>query len=192
MPHKKWEQFYQDNQRFHLEPHEMLSKVITHLREIEAHKVLDLGCGSGRHLIALAEEGFAVEGIDFSPSAVDLAQNWLQEKGFDYRVSIADLHEEIKSLEKDSFGGILAIDSIHYGSLEEFKSSLREINRLLITGGLLFLVVPTENSIIDRQNIEQIIFTEGQIRDLLADHFDILELRVDSNNDIAILATEKS
>ena len=192
MPHKKWEQFYQDNQRFHLEPHEMLSKVITHLRELDTHKVLDLGCGSGRHLIALAEEGFAVEGIDFSPAAVDLAQNWLQEKGFDYRVSIADLHEEIKSLEKDSFGGILAIDSIHYGSFQDFQNSLREINRLLVTGGLLFLVVPTKNSIITRQSTEQLFFSEEKIRNILADHFKIIELKIDTNNDIAVIATEKS
>lgn len=192
MPHTKWENFYKDNNRFHLEPHEMFKKVVTHLRQVGSHKVLDLGCGNGRHLVALAEEGFAVEGVDFSPSAVDLAQNWLQEKWFEYRVSIADLHDEIKSLEKDSFGGIFAVDSIHYGSDLDFTNSLREINRLLVTGGLLFLVVPTMDSKIDRRNIEQLTFTEEQIRNLLADHFNIIDLKIDSNNDIAIIATEKS
>ena len=36
--------------------------------------VLDVGCGPGRHVLALAERGVAALGIDITPAAVDLAR----------------------------------------------------------------------------------------------------------------------
>src|SRR5204862_1406643 len=36
-------------------------------------RVLDVGCGPGRHALALAERGVAVHGIDISQTFVDLA-----------------------------------------------------------------------------------------------------------------------
>ncbi|MEL7156590.1 MAG: class I SAM-dependent methyltransferase, partial [Actinomycetota bacterium] len=37
-------------------------------------RVLDVGCGPGRHALALAEAGMAVTGIDISPRFIDLAR----------------------------------------------------------------------------------------------------------------------
>lgn len=37
-------------------------------------RVLDVGCGPGRHLLWLQEKGFAVTGIDVSPLAVEVAR----------------------------------------------------------------------------------------------------------------------
>ena len=36
--------------------------------------VLDIGCGPGRHVLALAERGMVALGIDITPAAVDLAR----------------------------------------------------------------------------------------------------------------------
>lgn len=36
--------------------------------------VLDVGCGPGRHVLALAERGMVVLGIDITPAALDLAR----------------------------------------------------------------------------------------------------------------------
>jgi SAM-dependent methyltransferase len=36
--------------------------------------VLDVGCGPGRHVVALAERGMLALGIDITPAAVDLAR----------------------------------------------------------------------------------------------------------------------
>lgn len=42
-----------------------------------AQRVLDVGCGGGRHVIALAERGHAVTGVDLSPRILRLArQAW--------------------------------------------------------------------------------------------------------------------
>ncbi len=37
-------------------------------------RVLDVGCGPGRHALALAERGIAVHGVDLSPDFVELAR----------------------------------------------------------------------------------------------------------------------
>ena len=36
-------------------------------------RVLDVGCGPGRHAYALAEKGIAVHGVDISRTFIDLA-----------------------------------------------------------------------------------------------------------------------
>ena len=42
--------------------------------EIEpGHRIVDVGCGPGRHAVALAERGFTVHGIDISERFVELA-----------------------------------------------------------------------------------------------------------------------
>ena len=40
-----------------------------------AGPVLDVGCGPGRHVLALAERGIVALGIDITPAALDLARS---------------------------------------------------------------------------------------------------------------------
>ena len=49
------------------------------LLECEPNKnILDIGCGSGRISIALAEKGANITGIDYSPVMIDLANKYLK------------------------------------------------------------------------------------------------------------------
>ena len=51
------------------------------------HRILDVGCGPGRHAIALGERGFAVHGIDISERFVDLARAGAEAAGVSDRVT---------------------------------------------------------------------------------------------------------
>jgi ubiquinone/menaquinone biosynthesis C-methylase UbiE len=55
-------------------------------------KVLDLGCGGGRHSWFLAREGFDVCGIDFSKTGIERTQKLLERENLrgDFRVSPVD------------------------------------------------------------------------------------------------------
>ncbi|MDE2589481.1 MAG: class I SAM-dependent methyltransferase, partial [Patescibacteria group bacterium] len=39
-------------------------------------RVLDAGCGNGRHVIFFSEQGFDVYGIDISNDAIKIAKEW--------------------------------------------------------------------------------------------------------------------
>ncbi len=52
---------------------------------------LDLGCGEGGDAIWLAENGWAVTGVDLSPTAVRRAQTAAAASGIDARFEVADL-----------------------------------------------------------------------------------------------------
>lgn len=47
----------------------------THLKENNDIKILDIGCGTGRHSIEFAQKGFCVKGIDFSEKHIEKAKD---------------------------------------------------------------------------------------------------------------------
>lgn len=62
----------------------MVDWVLDHIEDHTATKALDLGCGNGHLLLALADEGFTdLTGIDYSSSAITLAQSVAKERGRD-------------------------------------------------------------------------------------------------------------
>lgn len=56
-------------------------------------RVLDVGCGPGRHALALAERGFRVHGVDLSPNFVALAEAAATAEGLDARFEVLDVRE---------------------------------------------------------------------------------------------------
>jgi SAM-dependent methyltransferase len=190
MSNQSWERYFILNDRFHLQTHPLFKRVVNIFKAHNVTTVLDLGCGSGRHLIPLAQEGFEVNGIDFSPSAIDLAQKWLQEKNLPGRASIADIHEEIKTFKDGSFDAVIAIDSLSYQTSAEFINSIKEINRLLATGGLFFLTVPSKISKQEQEEPEAFKFNEQALKHVLKDTFKILEWSIDENKYFAVISQE--
>ena len=76
------------------------------LRETEAiervrGRVLDVGCGAGRHALSLQERGFEVTGIDASPGAVEVCE----ERGLDDARVLPV--ERVASLGADAFDAVL-------------------------------------------------------------------------------------
>lgn len=55
-------------------------------------RILDLGCGTGRHAVALAERGFTVTGVDLSRGMLDQAAGKAQKAG----VGIDLVHEDAR------------------------------------------------------------------------------------------------
>ncbi|MDO9545825.1 MAG: class I SAM-dependent methyltransferase [Pelolinea sp.] len=71
---KQWyEELYEDYQAFDNEPHtqstisevDFIEQVIDH---DQSRRILDVGCGSGRHSLELSRRGYAVVGVDLSES----------------------------------------------------------------------------------------------------------------------------
>lgn len=56
----------------------------------EGARILDLGCGTGRHAIELAARGFAVTGVDFSPRMLEVARRNAADRGVRVEWVLAD------------------------------------------------------------------------------------------------------
>jgi cyclopropane fatty-acyl-phospholipid synthase-like methyltransferase len=59
--------------------------------ELQPGRAIDLGCGEGDNAIFLAQHGFQVTGIDFSPAAIAKANAKAQHAGADVEFFVDDL-----------------------------------------------------------------------------------------------------
>lgn len=168
---KVWDKFFQDRGRFYLLPHKQFNKVIERFKVYRLNKLLDLGCGSGRHSIELAKNGFSVTGVDFSQSAIDLAKKWARSEKLKINFLRANFHKKLK-FQDNSFDGAIAIDSIHYDSSESMTFTLKELRRIIRPKGLLFLTLPTQ---IGNPLVTHLIFEKDEIKSILEPSFKVLD-----------------
>lgn len=75
---KLWEQLYQNSFSRSKYPNEpLVSFMVRNYKGGE--RILDLGCGSGRHMYYLAQNGFKAYGCDISQEAIKHAKSLLKE-----------------------------------------------------------------------------------------------------------------
>lgn len=190
--HKKWNKFYRQYGRFYLLPHEELEKAIGIFEKEDILNILDVGCGSGRHLIELAEKNFKVTGVDYSPAAAHEAEQWLHEKGLPGKVYIGDYKHDLKSFEDDEYDAVVSINSLQYlDSVKELEDIFVEINRVIKEGGKLFLVLPSNHSVIMQPTVPQIFVNENDLRSMLSAYFEIHELYEGNEKEWIVFATNK-
>jgi SAM-dependent methyltransferase len=104
--------------------------------------VLDMACGSGRHLLELRRRGFEVVGADISPDLIEIARRDAAEENLDVVFALADLRE----LDFDSeFDLVLNLNDGAIGYLESDEENLRTlevISRALRPGGRNLIQLP--------------------------------------------------
>jgi len=65
-------------------------------------RVLDVGCGPGRHSLALARRGLRVVGVDLSPEFVTLARDVATTEGLDATFEVLDVRDLAHAAEFDA------------------------------------------------------------------------------------------
>lgn len=104
--------------------------------------VIDLGCGTGRHVVHLARRGFDITGIDLSPFMLDVTREKLAREhlsGKLYRGSITDLSR----FENGSFCYAICMFSTLglVGGHANRRQFLKEVRRVLEPGGVFVVHV---------------------------------------------------
>jgi 2-polyprenyl-3-methyl-5-hydroxy-6-metoxy-1,4-benzoquinol methylase len=103
-------------------------------------KILDVGCGTGRHAINLATKGYKnITGIDLSPSMISAAKKVAQEKGVPVDFRICDARELPF---ENEFDAALCLCEGAFGLLEndaENYKILRAVHKALKKHGIFIL-----------------------------------------------------
>ncbi len=97
-------------------------------------RVLDLGCGIGRHSLFLASEGYEVFSIDASSKAVEFTRTVAQAAGLPVIVTQSAMTG--LPFENCFFDYVLAWNVIYHGDPATVKNVLSETARVLRPGGI--------------------------------------------------------
>jgi len=135
-----WESIFAREGRVFNEPFSGFEEVIRTFRQAQCRRILDLGCGSGKHSVQLAKLGFMAIGADVSLSGLSLAREWAQQELATLPLANVVFREPLP-FATSTFDGLLSTQVIHHARLNEVRLAIREIHRLLRPGALAFISV---------------------------------------------------
>ena len=145
MSEKLWEAYW-DNERNH-EWWERPAKEVLDLIRSESPEngpeALDLGCGLGRHALALAVAGFHVTATDRSHTAVAYLDEWSNRLGLDINAKACDILDD--DFPPESFDLVISYNVIYHGSWGKFAEAIEHVAHILKPGGRFFFTAPTRH-----------------------------------------------
>lgn len=105
-------------------------------------KVLDLGCGAGRHVVFIGRENIIPYGVDFSDEGIEYTKQVLKATGMECFVDnmqVAPLTN--LPYEDNMFDGIVCYGVLYYLPMADIKKAIDEIKRVLKPNGKVMLEV---------------------------------------------------
>ncbi len=101
-------------------------------------RILDVGCGMGRHAFLLAELGFTVEGLELSDQLIEALRR-ADQGAHRVRVYQGDVHNPPAALES-RYDAVVGFFVLHH--LADLKLAFRGIARMLRPGGTAVFLEP--------------------------------------------------
>ncbi len=107
-------------------------------------RMLDLGCGLGRHSILFDSKGFTVTAIDLSEYGVNHLREWQKKNGTDFRTVVGDMTE--LPFADNAFDCIYSYHVLSHTDSEGIKRIISEIHRVLRPGGEIYFDLCSKNA----------------------------------------------
>ena len=135
-----WGEIFADPVMQGLKPNPELMALIPGWRASGALRVLDAGCGVGRHLLPLWQAGFRVWGADCDAQVLRLLQASLANSAAP-AVAANLVQADLSRLPfaSGTFDLAVSVNVINHGDAATFRDYCRELARVLKTGGHLFI-----------------------------------------------------
>ena len=201
----QWEEAYKNRNNFVFYPHEevirFFSKYITKrigfnefadIAKLDhTPRVLDLGCGIGRHIIFSNQMKAEAYGADLSETAIAIAKEWAKKEG------ISDIDDKIvqSDITKMPFSNGLFDFMVSHGVLDSMSEeccrlAVAESSRVLKHGGLFYCdLISGEDSFhatgfkgeeivtgAHEKGTIQLYFDRQMIRDIFEPYYKIVEI----------------
>ncbi len=106
-------------------------------------RVLDVGCGAGRHAIFMAREGFDSYATDLSEAGLDAAQRRAAEEGQSITTKVAVADD--LPFQEEWFDGVICFGVLNYLPPHGAKRAMGEFQRVLKPGGKLFVMLRSDD-----------------------------------------------
>lgn len=116
------------------------------LRKRGARRVLDLGCGAGRHVVYLTQKGFDIYGMDLSSVGLERTRQWLNRSGGTATLAKWDMTVFPYPYEDGFFDTVLSLYVLYHTTLANICRAIGEIERTLRPGGLVLLILQSTQS----------------------------------------------
>jgi len=133
----KWDDVFQERENRWDFIHEQVMEFSSQMRDRPCQRILDLGCGAGRHTLYLASMGFEVSAMDLSETALEYTRRRMDEAGFSADLQKADM--EILPYPSETFEGIISIHVIFHNTLAGMQRTIDEMWRILRPGGRVLI-----------------------------------------------------
>ncbi|MGB3946579.1 MAG: class I SAM-dependent methyltransferase [Bacteroidia bacterium] len=210
---KQWEESYQNKDNYMFYPHEevirFFSQYINKRKGFDTFekkhnvnglpKVLDLGCGIGRHIVFSNQMQTDAYGVDLSEAAIEFAVSWAKKEGIpnaEEKILQCDITK--MPFQNNFFDFMVSHGVLDSMSLQNCQKSIVEAHRVLKSGGYFYCdlisgddsehdsnfsgeeVIKTEH---ERDTI-QLFYNENLIKNLYSKYFEITDMILIKRNSI--------
>ena len=104
-------------------------------------KILDVGCGGGRHLKLFAENGFQTYGIDISQEIINYAECLMKKNHLKSIIKKSEMNS--LDFESDYFDAVISFGVFYYSDSVNMKKCISELYRVLKKDGKGFINLRT-------------------------------------------------
>ncbi|MEM3695992.1 MAG: class I SAM-dependent methyltransferase [Candidatus Bathyarchaeia archaeon] len=181
----KWNRILQEKRYSPEDPDELVVNFAALLKTKKRDgRVLDLGCGAGRHLIYMANQGFETHGIDISETGLNTTKQRLKKQNLE--AQIIKCHMKFLPYINSCFDTVICLHTLYHQKFKDMQETLSEIQRILKKKGFLLVNLLSkrtyrygmgekveEDTFIDKEGAEKGILhhfsDEEEIRYLLKD-----------------------
>lgn len=108
------------------------------------NKILDLGCGKGRHSIGFALRGFKVFACDLSEMAIDIVSRKAQDQNLVIECAKCDILD--LPYNDNSFDALFAYHVVSHTDTVGLKKAITEIARVVKSGGEIYMDLVSKES----------------------------------------------
>jgi len=134
----QWDQILREEWYSQEEPDEIVVNFVAPLKKKSKRmRVLDLGCGAGRHQVYLTKQGFEAHGIDISQTGLQLTKERLKTQKLDGHLIRCDM--KMLPYVDLCFDAVISLHTIYHQKLKGVQETVSEIKRVLRKKGNMLL-----------------------------------------------------